>query len=104
MASIPKRLKIGHLSIVLRKRKACDFDGLADFERSTLTIRSGLARDRERQVLVHECLHFLCDNAGIEMSEEHTDALASGLLCLLRDNESVVNYLCEKEKGKRDAK
>jgi Zn-dependent peptidase ImmA (M78 family) len=102
---MPQRIKIGHLTIsVERTQDATDWDGLANYAESRIYLRDGLALDREQQVLIHECFHFLLDNAGIKQTNkthQEVDVLASGFLALLRDNSDVMKYLMRKRNGRK---
>ena len=101
---LPDELKIGHLKIdVVLDTPDSTADGLADFDNSKISIRPCMPLNREQQVLLHECLHFIFDNAGVKHTpkiHQLIDVVASGLVALLKDNKQIARYLVSERRRK----
>jgi len=101
---IPQSLKIGHLHItVTLDTPDSTADGLADFYESKVYVTPGMPLNREQQVLLHECLHFVLDSAGVKQSKRVDaliDIVASGMCALLKDNKGLARYLTAERRRK----
>lgn len=72
--------------------KRIDLWGHIKHSNTQIELRSSLSDQRKLQVLWHEILHGILSDAGYgEHNEQHLDALATGLIQLLRDNPQLVN-------------
>jgi len=76
--------------------------GVCDVNSNTIGIVSTLGPERERETLLHECLHAISSKMGytLERSDDEDEALvkrmAPILLDFLRSNPRVIAYLVER--------
>lgn len=73
-----------------------EFLGETRCKANIIKIRNDLSPYRERQTLLHEILHAMLYVLGryeIWDSEDDIQAMATGLLNLLRDNKELVEFL-----------
>lgn len=67
--------------------------GEINFVNQTIRIERGLSADRKKQVLLHEILHGICEQLGIEdinNNENLIQSLSSSLYQVLKDNKINV--------------
>lgn len=67
--------------------------GEIDFVNQTIKIEKGLSDDRKKQVLLHEILHGICEQLGIEEinnNENLIQSISSSLYQVLKDNKINV--------------
>lgn len=69
--------------------------GEADHSALTIEIAAEQADAQKRDTLLHEVIHCIEFALHLEFEERQVHALASGLLCVLRDNPELVAYLTE---------
>ena len=66
-------------------------DGLISYHKSSIVLDADLNEFAEIQVLWHEIVHGILNNAGIkDVKEETIDALATGILGVLQDNKWIT--------------
>ncbi len=69
------------------------FHGRIDYSEALVKIAEDQAHDVKVVTLWHELLHAILKNAGYDdHSETHIDALAYGLIQVMRDNRPLVDY------------
>lgn len=61
-----------------------------------IKIESGNASSYERDTVLHEILHAIDYNMQSKMNERQVATMASGLLAVLQENPSLVEYLLDK--------
>ncbi len=89
---VPKSIKIGghrfQVKIVPRKVLGEDWFGQTDSKTNTIKIAHALARSRQAEVLLHECLHAIIVGHITKEEEEETivTVLGQGLTQLIKDN------------------
>jgi hypothetical protein len=74
--------------------------GLTDFGAARLLIRDSLAIGQQRNTLLHEILHALAEAvlpSKRPLTEEQVEALARGLLAVLRENPDLVRFIVGEE-------
>lgn len=75
-------------------------NGRVRCEKALIEVESELPDDVKRVALLHEAMHAILEQAGIEHSEQVIIALSYGVLALLNDNPSLRSYLsAEKDAG-----
>lgn len=101
---LPKSVLIAGMRFSIEWRKKSwtvdkeEVDGTcwpADHE---LAVNKALAGDRRAMVLLHEIMHAACDAAELQLpekvEEEVVKHLSRVLFQILRDNPTLVTYLC----------
>ena len=61
--------------------------GYCHFHKDLIEINSMISEQRQRQTLVHEMMHAIYEEAGVEQDEGNVDALAKVLYQVLKDND-----------------
>lgn len=82
-------LKIGchEVRVVYKeKEEMTDCLGLCSSNEHIIYIRKGMPQSKEKEVLLHECLHALDEFYGIGLGEKKIGTLAICLLSLLTEN------------------
>ena len=95
----PERLKI------LGKRYAVNWgaeledglNGCNDSDTLEIKVRNGLKLETEQDVLLHEVMHGVEAQMGLDLEETVIERLATGLLAVLKDNPKFVRYLSAKK-------
>ena len=82
--------------------------GYCHFHKDLIEINSMISEQRQRQTLVHETMHAIYEEAGVEQDEGDVDALAKVLYQVLKDNDfswlrnlesqNIVNRIVESAK------
>ena len=62
-------------------------------EQSIIKIRSGQNKFDEADTLLHECIHALDERFQLNLTERQVYCTTVGLLCLLKDNPEMLQYL-----------
>ena len=62
-------------------------------EQSLIKIRSGQNKFDEADTLLHECIHALDERFQLNLTERQVYCTTVGLLCLLKDNPEMLQYL-----------
>ena len=92
-----QQVKIGPQTFVIvfeedLHRGEAELDGYIRFYNSTISLDMRLNEFAQIQTLWHEIVHALLNNAGIKtVPEEAVDALATGIVGVLQDNEWLRN-------------
>jgi len=87
------QLRIGALIYDVEERRLKDQCGHCDYEHTCIRIRRSLNPQLKRVTLWHEIIHALLFNAGVyesEHNEQQIDALAHGIVQVLRDNPQPI--------------
>jgi Zn-dependent peptidase ImmA (M78 family) len=83
--------------IDINKGDEDDF-GLCVAKRMHIVIRDDLSPDMERQTLLHELVHVIETQCGIQLPETTVDSFATHLLYILRNNPHLLAYLLNERK------
>jgi hypothetical protein len=71
--------------------------GMSDKSTQRIVIRPGMAAGFKRQIVLHEIVHQLLDDSGLELATEIEEqiclSLQAPLLGLLKDNPDLVAWL-----------
>lgn len=70
-----------------------DLLGHARYTEADICLVEGMPEAREAQIFIHECMHQIESDAGIDITEQQMRILSNGVFALLRDNPQVVEYL-----------
>lgn len=62
-----------------------------------ILVEEGLQYDTQKEVILHEVLHAVSDEMGLELSESQVSGTAKGILAVLIDNPSFAKFLLKKE-------
>lgn len=94
---ISKRFTIDYLPegtdpLVDGKMGECDTSG------QRICVEEGLTSDTQKEVILHEVLHAVSDEMGIDLSEEQVEGGARGILAVLIDNPGFAKFLLKKDK------
>ncbi len=73
--------------------------GTSDVTKQLILIEDGMPHERERDTLLHECIHAIDDQLNMGLDEDQVARLATTILALLLDNPAFARYLLEREKG-----
>lgn len=95
-------VKVGHRRYALtplshREAQEIEAHGDCSFLRGRIRVDEGLPQDAQAEVLVHEVLHALVEDAGVEWEdEEHiVTVLGRRLAAFIADNAGLVRRLIE---------
>src|SRR5574344_39084 len=61
--------------------------GYCHFHKDLIEINSKISEQRQRQTLVHEMMHAIYEEAGVEQDEGNVDALAKVVYQVVKDND-----------------
>ena len=102
--SLPKKIKVGAMRFEVRLASELADDGkygATNVWGQSILLQPGQAADFERDTLLHEVLHAIVAESGLrawftdqDKEEELIRVLAPALLEVLRENKSLVGYLC----------
>lgn len=88
---LPETVKIGAAtysiseSTTLRSEQECD--GKIDFRTLVLTVQAGLPSAAALETYLHEVLHGLANERGVNLSERDCSQLGAGLAAIVTDND-----------------
>lgn len=72
--------------------------GHASIHTNTITLKEDIPVDSQHSTLLHEIVHLIIRLAGMkDMSEEDVDAMATGMLSLIRNNAELLGSIIMKE-------
>jgi hypothetical protein len=92
--NIPSSLKIvGREYDVVKLDYDNDQVGGVDFDSCTIGIKSGQQKLLEADTLLHESLHIIDEIFQLDLSERQVYCVVSGIMALLRDNETLLPYI-----------
>lgn len=74
-----------------------DLNGQADCDGLEIKVVDSLKLDTEQDILLHEVLHAVEGQMGLDVEDTVIERLATGLLAVLKDNPSFVTYLRRKK-------
>jgi hypothetical protein len=60
--------------------------GACSADECKILIKSGLHKEKAREVLLHECIHAISDNLNINLTENKVNTLSIEILRLIRSN------------------
>lgn len=58
-----------------------------------LRVLEGLSDDRTAQIVLHEAIHAIAEDAGIDLKEKEVRAVCNGIFNMLRNNPDFALYL-----------
>ena len=98
---IPKRLRIigKHYrvtvvnAVIIDGAEDPDSDGHSDQGSQIIQIKGGRGFEYSREVALHEAIHAVDHQMKSNLSEAQVEKLGTGILALLRDNRSFVEWL-----------
>lgn len=67
-------------------------NGLFCHDDLTIDIKNKLPLPLEQEVVLHELLHAISDSMNVELTEHQVTAVAAGIVQVLRDNKSLLDY------------
>lgn len=70
--------------------------GETDHHLLTIKIETGKAKEQEQDTVFHEVLHAVDYTMQAKLSERQVATMATGLLAVLKENPSLVEYLLDK--------
>lgn len=76
--------------------------GLCDTLNQNIWVQDDLKEDTQRETLLHEILHAISDEMGLNLTEEQVAGTAIGVLAVLMDNPSFAKFLLKKEKKTKE--
>ncbi len=91
--TIPESVKIGGITYrIVYASKVDDrdkYNGVIEYRSCEIRLRENVSEQRMKKVLLHEILHGIDDVANIGLTEQQTDAVASGLYQVTVDNPGI---------------
>lgn len=72
--------------------------GHSDHIEQTIEIYKLLGKDTKAMTVMHECIHCILDQVGFPKdndNEELIDALATGIVSLIRENKELIKKIVE---------
>lgn len=71
--------------------------GLMEFKPLRISVGRDMAPDEERESLLHEVMHAIEYQQGLELKEDQIRQLSIGLFEVLRNNPKLAHYLLEED-------
>lgn len=71
-------------------------------EQDRILIRAGQKKFNEADTLLHECIHFIDERFQTGLTERQVYCITVGLLNLIKDNPSLLEYVTDVVKYKRE--
>lgn len=62
-------------------------------EQQEIRLKPGLPLEQEQDTLLHEIIHAIDFSMNAKMSERQITVLATGLICVLKENRDFLAYL-----------
>jgi hypothetical protein len=69
-------------------------DGQIIHARSLILLDDALEAQASAQTLLHEIVHAIGIQAGLELNERQVDSLAFGFMGVMKENPSLVKLIC----------
>lgn len=100
--TIPKKLKILGMTYEVRSTvpdegnllaNSRDCAGSVTVNKALILINKDNHIDQQRDTLLHESLHAIDYQMSIGLTEEQVQRVASSLMCLMKDNPKLMDYL-----------
>ena len=70
-----------------------DESGECDYDKSVMSIRDGMESQQERKTVLHETLHAVSDQMGLNLSEKQIVGLENGLFQVTVDNPRFWTFI-----------
>jgi hypothetical protein len=94
----PERLRIlGKRFVVHWVEELGGLNGEADCDGLEISVVKSLKLDTEQDILLHEVLHAVEGQMGLDLEDTVIERLATGLLAVIKDNPGFVSYLRRKK-------
>lgn len=96
---IPKKVNIVGCEYTIEGFKFLeDTNGMCVGEFGKILVKDSLSLDKKKQTLLHESIHAIenSNNAVEDLTEIQVELLATGLLCFIKDNKKVLEWLMTK--------
>lgn len=97
---LPGSVRIAGINYVVEQERGSEAletknSGRINHETATITLDQNEPDWRKRKVLLHELVHGIERHFGngLEHTEEHTEALESGLWCVFNDNPGLARAI-----------
>ena len=71
--------------------------GQIDYDKQWIKIDATFPDRAQRRTLVHESMHGISDDYGIDLTHEQVEKLECGLCAFIRDNKEFIYELLEEE-------
>ncbi len=72
-----------------------DYTGLIDYHRNIISIKSGLSKDNQEEILFHELMHAIKSYFEISFTQDDEekiiDCFAKGIYQILKDNKDLID-------------
>ena len=72
-------------------------NGLTDCDGLEISVLDCLKLETEQDILLHEVLHAVEAQMGLDLEDTIIERLATGLLAVLKDNPTLITYLRRKK-------
>lgn len=94
----PERIRIlgKRYTITWATKMEEGLNGLTDCDGLEITVVDNLKLDTEQDILLHEVLHAVEGQMGLDVEDTVIERLATGLLAVLKDNPRLITYLRRK--------
>lgn len=80
----------------VRDEKGKILNGQADSDALVIEMCNKLALETEQDILLHEVLHAVEGQMGLDVKDTVIERLATGLLAVFKDNPGLMAYLRKK--------
>ncbi|WP_333603520.1 ImmA/IrrE family metallo-endopeptidase [Lactobacillus acetotolerans] len=89
------KLKIGSIyyNVILKKKLKDDIWGYSDIQHCTIYILRSLSKQKRNQTLIHECVHIMLHEAGLDdhaFNEKLVLPLGNILYGFMKDNGGII--------------
>ena len=88
---IPEILKIGayDYAVIEKDNLKCNGKevwGYCDRDKNIIYLQKHMKKKKEKEVLIHECLHAIEESYGVDLGERKVNVLGLALMALITDN------------------
>lgn len=96
---LPRAIRIGPRTFQvswqrgLHDRRQRRADGVIRYGPQVIVLHSSIRGFNVVDTLLHECVHGVCDQMEIKLSERQVERLSTGLALFLLDNSDLLTFL-----------
>jgi len=70
-----------------------DLAGNVNHQQLLILISAGMSADEVRETLLHELLHAVCHQQGVDIKEDANRQISIGIFELMRSNPGLADYI-----------
>lgn len=94
--AIPAEVEVlGQTFTVKHETPSDDGAGECHSDKNLIRVNPAHGVPAQRDTLLHEITHAISDAMALNLSERAVRLMATGMLCVLRSNPDLINYLTD---------